>query len=309
MRTKEYVNENAMNEAAFPEDSHLMADAYYEANELSPGVFRIGSPERVFMDLFVGEEKALLFDTGYGYGNLREAVKRVTDKPLYIVNSHGHIDHTCGNCQFEEEIYIHEKDIPLCMAHNTKEMRRGAIETARHTVDYVTKQEYSILPGDFDEEAYCSAGYGKLRPVREGDVFALGGITLEVMELPGHTRGSIALLYREQKLLYVGDAINSYLWLFSPEATKLSEYIETIGKIEGIDFTQMFQSHNQMPVLKETVQYYRDAAETLDYEKGEVFRSPLVPDAEARVCIRGGKSMADFMEPDFAAVVISREHL
>lgn len=309
MEKEDHVNEKEMLEANTLEDRCLMADTYYEVNELSTGVFRIGSPERVFMDLFVGEEKALLFDTGYGYGNLKDAVKKVTDKPLYIVNSHGHIDHTCGNCQFEEEIYIHEKDIPLCKAHNAKEMRRGAAEGARHTVDYVTKQEYSILPGDFDEEAYCSAGYGKLCPVREGDVFALGGITLEVIELPGHTRGSIALYYREKKLLYVGDAINSYLWLFSPEATMLSEYIETIGKVEGIDFIQMFQSHNHMPVAKETVKYYKDAAETLDYEKGEAFQSPLVPDAKARVCIRAGKTMANFMDPDFAAVVISREHV
>lgn len=64
-----------------------------------------------------------------------------------------------------------------------------------------TKQEYSIFPSDFDEKTYCSAGYGRPHPVREGDIFELGGITLEVIELPGHTTGSIALLYREKKIL------------------------------------------------------------------------------------------------------------
>ncbi len=294
-----------------PHEAHeqVPADAYYEVNELLPEVFRIGSPEGVFMDLFVGEEKALLFDTGYGYGNLKDTVKKVTGKPLYIVNSHGHLDHTCGNFQFEEDIYIHEKDIPLCMAHNAREKRSGAAETARHTVDYFTKQEHSILPSDFDEETYCSAGYGKLCPLREGDVFELGGITLEVIELPGHTTGSIALLYREKKFLYVGDAVNGFLWLFMPEATMLSEYIETLGKVERIDFTQMLQSHNRMPVSKEMMKYYREAAETLDYENGEDFNTPLEPDAKARVCARAGKKMVNFMDPDFAAVVISREHI
>ncbi len=292
-------------------DDHAQVPSadYYQVSELLPGVYRIGSAESVFMDLFVGEEKALLFDTGYGFGNLKDTVRKITDKPLMIVNSHGHIDHTCGNFQFEETVYIHENDIALCKEHNSAKNRKDAIENARHTLDYVTKKEYNGLPCDFDEEAYCRAGYGNLSPVREGEVFDLGGITLEVIGLPGHTRGSIALLYRERKLLYVGDAINSYLWLFSPEATKLSEYIETIGKVESIDFTRMVQSHNRIPVSKNMVQYYRDAAETLDYEKGEEFSSPLVPGAEAKVCIRAGKKMNNFMDPDFAAIVISKEHL
>lgn len=293
------------------EEIHRQVPAaeYYEITELLPGIFRIGSPEGVFMDLFVGEETALLFDTGYGYGNLKDTVKKVTDKPLYIVNSHGHLDHTCGNFQFTENIYIHEKDIQLCMQHNAREKRNGAVETARHTVDYFTKQEYSILPSDFDEETYCSAGYGRLHPVREGDIFELGGITLEVIELPGHTTGSIALLYREKKILYVGDAINGFLWLFTPEATMLSEYIETIEKVEKTDFTQMLQGHTKMPVSKEMVKYYREAAETLDYENGEDFQTPLAPEAKARVCARAGKRMMNYMDPDFAAVVISREHI
>ena len=45
----------------------------------------------------------MLIDTGYGYGNLKQVVKSITDKPLYIVNTHGHVDHTSGNAQFERK--------------------------------------------------------------------------------------------------------------------------------------------------------------------------------------------------------------
>jgi len=294
-----------------PEEPHkqIPADKYYQANELLPGVFRIGSAEGVFMDLFVGEEKALLFDTGYGYGNLWRTIKSITDKPLYIVNSHGHLDHTCGNFQFEENIYIHEKDIELCKVHNSEKKRKSAIEIAKHSFDYFTNQEFSILPIDFNEEEYVNAGYGNLQPAREGDIFELGGITLEVIELPGHTTGSIALLYKEKGILYVGDAINGFLWLFMPEATSLQEYIETIRKVEEIDFTQMLQGHTQMPVSKDMIEFYKEAAENLDYENGEDFQTPLEPDAKPKVCARAGKKMINFMDPDFAAVVISREHI
>ena len=74
---------------------------YYNVTELRKNVYRIDSAEQVFMDLFVGTEKALLWDTGYGYGNLKEIIREITDLPLIIVNSHGHLDHSCGNYQFE----------------------------------------------------------------------------------------------------------------------------------------------------------------------------------------------------------------
>ena len=61
---------------------------YYNIEKMS-GYYRIGSPEAVFCYLIVGEEKAMLIDTGYAYGDLRGAVDSITDKPLVIVNTHG----------------------------------------------------------------------------------------------------------------------------------------------------------------------------------------------------------------------------
>ena len=50
----------------------------------------------VYCYLLIGKERALLFDTAYGVGNLREFVEGITDKPVTVVNSHGHFDHTGG---------------------------------------------------------------------------------------------------------------------------------------------------------------------------------------------------------------------
>ena len=50
--------------------------------------------------LVVGEERAALIDTGAGMGNLAKEVKEITDKPLYVLNTHGHVDHAGGNGQF-----------------------------------------------------------------------------------------------------------------------------------------------------------------------------------------------------------------
>ena len=62
-----------------------------------PGVWTLTNRWQNFMFLIVGEEKAMLIDTGYGEGNLREIVEGITDKPVMVVDTHGHFDHTGGN--------------------------------------------------------------------------------------------------------------------------------------------------------------------------------------------------------------------
>jgi hydroxyacylglutathione hydrolase len=45
------------------------------------------------MYLLEGREKALLIDTGWGAGNLRALVEKLTSKPVIVTNTHGHLDH------------------------------------------------------------------------------------------------------------------------------------------------------------------------------------------------------------------------
>lgn len=283
---------------------------YYKVTELRKNVYRITSAEQVFTDLFVGSEKALLLDTGYGYGDLKATVRRITDLPLIVVNSHGHLDHTCGNYRFSEDIYIHPADMELCRQHNSRQMRTSAVENGKHTFFYETRQVGSALPELFDEAGYIDASYGRLVPVEEGHVFDLGGISLTVYHVPGHTRGSIGLLYEEEKLFYAGDAMNPFVWLFWPEATRLSEYIATLSKAERIDFRELVISHGPFPMPKAALGTFIDAAEHVDFEKGIPYDDdPLAHGAGARICIREGYSMQDFGKPGFAAVVISKNHL
>ena len=60
-----------------------------------------------------------------------------------------------------------------------------------------------------DEEPNYRRGNrpGTLLPIREGDVLDLGGRRLEIIHLPGHTPGSIALLDTANRVLISGDPI------------------------------------------------------------------------------------------------------
>ena len=269
----------------------ITKECIYNVRELEPGLYRIGN-SAVFMDLIVGSHHALLFDTGYGYGDLKAVVRSITDKPLYVVTSHGHVDHACGNQAFCGA-YIHPLDMELCREHNGPQMRRAELDVAE-------------VPPDFDLDAHLRLGTGELKPVGEGDTFDLGGVTLQVIHLPGHTAGSIGLWCPEKKLMYVGDAMNCFVWLFLPEARELVTYIRTLHKAAGLPFTHMLQSHEPDPVPKRKLWDYLDLAEHLDFEAGMAVPAPFGVESEVRICTRGGIHYDDSSHPGFAAIMISR---
>ena len=277
------------------ERSDVEAGSCYHLRVVLPGAYRIEN-SGVHTDLLVGEHHALLFDTGYGFEDLHALVRRITDLPLYVVNSHGHVDHAAGNWQFNE-VFIHPADVPVCVEHNGPRMRMAELDQAE-------------LPEGFCLEEYLSHGCGRLRPVGEGDVFDLGGKTLEVVELPGHTAGSIGLYWREEKLLYVGDAVNCFVWLFLPEATKLSVYRDTLYKVRDMDIDRMIQSHEPRVMPKSCLDDYIRLVETMDYEAWPPVDTPLAaPGKEVKIITLPGNDLKDAGKPGFAAIMISREKL
>lgn len=282
---------------------------YYQVIEVDENIYRLFSDEQVFMDLFVGSEKALLWDTGYAYADLRAAVREITSKPLVIINSHGHLDHTCGNGYFEEPVYIHEKDIPLCLEHTNTFHRQNAIDMAKHTVMYESNETKNILPKDFNSERYIQLGAGNLVGIREGQSFNIGNMSFEVYEFPGHTAGSIGLLYKEKNFLYVGDAMNPFVWLFAPEAQPLSVYIHSLKKAIDLKADKIMIAHGSGILSSSVLEDYLDCAENVDYEHGIPFTSPIFPDAEARICIRGADTVEEMFKLGLSSIVISKDKI
>jgi len=273
-----------------------MGEKYFKNHVLFENVVHIEDPLGVFATLIIGQDKALLFDTAYGIGNLREHVEDLTKLPLIVVNSHGHVDHLCGNYHFDE-VCIHENDIEVSHVHTSKDMRKDIIRQAR---------EKGVLPADFDEDGFLSTGPGNLVPIKEGHCFDLGGATLEVIEVPGHTRGSIGLLYREKRLLLLGDAANSFLFLFLPESTSVDEYIKTLEKINSLDFDQFIISHYHSTLPKSKINDYIECAKNIDVEKSKPFEFPPFKDLKALIYSHKDREPSD---PDFAAIIYTKDRL
>jgi glyoxylase-like metal-dependent hydrolase (beta-lactamase superfamily II) len=206
---------------------------WFTVKEVSKNVWQIDDNKAVNIYLIIGTDSALVVDTGMGSADLITQLRRMTKKPLIIVNTHGHPDHTGANYQFPK-VYIHPADMQAAKESNTPERRATAAQ--------------SMLKGakPSKSDSYIGPNYEtKLCPIHEGYVFKLGGRRIEVIEAPGHTAGEICLLDIENKLLFAGDNSNALVWLFLPNCKPLHEYLTTLEKLAKriSEFTVIFPGH------------------------------------------------------------------
>ncbi|MBN2134555.1 MAG: MBL fold metallo-hydrolase [Acidobacteria bacterium] len=121
-------------------------------------------------------------------GKAKEMVKFIEEnglKPVYIINTHGHIDHIAYNRKFKElypetELLIHKED---------EEM-------------FGMKEDPALV--------LLVGGAASPKPDRllfDGDVIEIGSIKLEIIHTPGHTKGGICLLNREAGWMITGDTL------------------------------------------------------------------------------------------------------
>ena len=71
------------------------------------------------VNLVVGKEKALVFDTGSGTDDIHGLVRKMTGLPLVVINSHGHFDHIGGNSQFDT-VYMHQDDFVILESYTAE---------------------------------------------------------------------------------------------------------------------------------------------------------------------------------------------
>jgi len=237
--------------------------SFYKTKEIYPWLYSIRDPQNVFCYLAVGKEKALLFDTVYGIGNLPSAIKEITDKPVDVVLGHGHLDHANGACQFDEA-WLNEADFELCRLHTSEEYRRTALNQIK---------EYGIvLPDDFNIDEYLKGGTGNLKKLDNGKIFDLGGLHIEIIGMGGHTAGSIGILVKEHKVLLTSDSATPQVWMFKIESLSVKEYIAMLERVVKLDFDNFITGHTDEIMPKSDFYKYIKAARNLSVEKSVPFK-------------------------------------
>lgn len=188
--------------------------------------------------LLVGEKKALLIDTGYGDGDLREIVEKITDLPVMVVDTHGHLDHSGGNAFFEEVW-----------------MGKGGEEDAlalevRHQLPY---PDY------------------KINNLEDGQLIDLGGRVIEAIAIGAHHRSSFAFLDKENRTLYSGDELESaqvLLFVHGEEVDDIEiakRHIVNMKKLKArsAEFDRIAPAHNGGPLDPSYIDDYIELADRL----------------------------------------------
>ena len=187
--------------------------------------------EGVRFFLLEGTERALLVDSGMFTHNARELAEQVTDLPLSLCNTHCDRDHVASNDEFDE-VWLS----PMELVH----------PQAPHDSRVV-------------------------RPLWDGSVVDLGGRELEVIALPGHTPGSIALLDRASGMLFSGDPIqrDGRIFMFGPMRS-LAAYIHSLKRLQArsSEIASIWPCHATCPIGVEAIGELIAGAEAV--ERGEV---------------------------------------
>jgi glyoxylase-like metal-dependent hydrolase (beta-lactamase superfamily II) len=183
-----------------------VAGVWFDAQRVEDDLYRIAEPyywwwNRANCWLLRGRDRIVLLDTGLGVASLRSFVQPQADRPLLAVASHVHFDHAGGLYEFDQRA-IHEAEAPA--------LRAGDVRSALCVPGsgWVQDEHFEQLPSaSFTAAGYTFRACQPTLLLHEGDVLDLGDQALEVLHLPGHSPGAVALWDARRGRLYSGDVV------------------------------------------------------------------------------------------------------
>jgi glyoxylase-like metal-dependent hydrolase (beta-lactamase superfamily II) len=185
------------------EQSH--AEGWFKSRRLADGITLIWEAEiKPFWRCNIwhvrGRDRDMLVDSGFGIVSLLHSIPALSERPIAAVGSHSHCDHIGGHYEFaDREIHADEADI---LANPTR--FNTVIEP------YVVDDMFEgAPPRGFDAASFTIRPAPATRTLVEGDVVDLGDRAFEVLHIPGHSPGSIALYERSTGIMFSGDVVHN----------------------------------------------------------------------------------------------------
>jgi len=173
--------------------------------------------------LIFGDNRVYVCDTFLGPDSMKDIMKIIKDnghqdKPIVVFNSHADWDHVWGNCYFEDAMILGHRECKIRMEKEWEdELKRN---------QEFKKGEVILAPPNtvFDEKY----------------IFEDDGV--EFFYSPGHTIDSASCYDKREKILFVGDNVESDL----PYVNSLDfdTYISTLEDYLARDWTHLVAGHD-----------------------------------------------------------------
>jgi len=218
----------------------IVADGrWYETKRLDDGVTLIlESHVKPFYRCNIwhvrGRDRDLLFDTGMGAVSLRANVAFAAERPLLAVASHAHYDHVGGHHEFAERA-VHRAEADI-LTHPT---RANTVADA-----WVRAAMFAELPSPgYDPDGYEVRPAPPTMLLDEGAAIDLGDRRFEVIHLPGHSPGSIALWEAATGILFSGDVVYDGELIDTAWHAEVDRYVASMERLRGIPARVVHAGH------------------------------------------------------------------
>ena len=231
-------------------------DPWFAVTQLSPDLFRITEPGchrwvRANCFLILGGNRDILVDSGMGVAALRPVLDRLSTRPRLVFATHAHVDHVGSHSEFADcEILVHPAEaddlarpgrqglrFPKRSREELAELRKSGFEPSAFMLEAVPFAGYDL-------DAYRRAAVKPTRLVSENDIVETGDREFEVLHLPGHSPGSIALWERSSGSLFSGDAIYDGVIVDNLPGSDVEVYRATMKRLAELPVAQVFGGHN-----------------------------------------------------------------
>jgi len=192
-------------------------DDYFTVEYIDADTIAIGEPryhQQNYSYLILGDERAVLFDTGPGVRNIKPVVESLTDLPITVTQSHLHYDHIGNHAQFDGAAL---PDLPHLRRRQESDKLR--VQFAEHL-------------GFVENIPAPTLKVSEWWPI--DSTVDLGGRTLTVIHAPGHTKDSIVLFDRDRKLLFTGDFVCPGPNLAALPGSSLEDYSASVRRLLDI---------------------------------------------------------------------------
>ncbi len=198
--------------------------------------------------VIVGENRVMVWDTLSHPYDMRPIITLAADKPIDVVYSHADWDHCWGTAGLKPDLIMgHE--------HCAERFRNG--DVAKRLTEKKAEE-----PGQWDAV--------KLIPptltFTQSLTVDLGGVTIELHHLPGHTADCLVAWIPQWGVLLAGDTIETPLPYFNTESIKLLP--QWISALEGWSSTARMKvvvpAHGEVgdrSLIDSTLNYLRDLQE------------------------------------------------